>query len=79
MGDSWKDVAEKALSLPVDDRVSIAESILLTLDEEHDLRVDEAIFEELERRKADLEAGRAELIPAEEVFQRIRSKLKCSE
>ena len=76
MSKGLKELTEKALRLPADERVVLAESLLLTIDEEHDRLVDEAIMAELERRLQDLGEGKVKGIPAEEAFRRIREKLK---
>jgi putative addiction module component (TIGR02574 family) len=76
MGQGLKEITEEALRLPADERVVLAESLLLTIDEEHDRLVDEAIMAELERRLQDFREGKVKGIPAEEAFRRIREKLK---
>ena len=76
MPQSLKELTEEALRLPPDERVVLAESLLLTIDEEHDRIVDEAIMAELERRLQDFREGKVKGIPAEEAFRRIREQLK---
>lgn len=76
MAHGLKEITEEALRLPADERVVLAESLLLTIDEEHDRLVDEATIAELERRLQDFREGRVKGIPAQEAFQRIRQKLK---
>lgn len=76
MSQGLKELTEQALRLPADERVVLAESLLLTIDEKHDRLVDEAIMAELERRLQDLREGKMKGIPAEEAFRRIREKLK---
>ena len=71
-----KEITEEALRLPADERVVLAESLLLTIDEAHDQLVDEATLAELERRLRDFRDGKVKGLPAQEVFQRIREKLK---
>lgn len=76
MAHGLKEITEEALRLPANERVVLAESLLLTIDEEHDRLVDEATIAELERRLQDFREGRVKGIPAQEAFQRIREKLK---
>jgi len=76
MPQSLKELTEEALRLPPDERVVLAESLLLTINEEHDRLVDEAIMAELERRLQDFREGKVKGIPAEEAFRRIRELLK---
>jgi putative addiction module component (TIGR02574 family) len=71
-----KELTEEALRLPPEERVVLAESLLLTIDEKHDQSVDEATMAELERRLADFREGKVVGIPAEEAFRRIRETLK---
>jgi putative addiction module component (TIGR02574 family) len=71
-----KELTEEALRLPADQRVVLAESLLLTIDEEHDLKIDESIMAELERRLQDFRDGKVTGIPADEAFRRIRETLK---
>jgi putative addiction module component (TIGR02574 family) len=76
MAQGLKELTEQALSLPPDERVTLAESLLLTIDGGDDQRVDEAILKDLERRLQDFREGKVKGIPAEEAFRRIREKLK---
>jgi len=76
MPQDLKELTEQALRLPPDERVVLAESLLLTIDEKDDLLVDESIMAELERRLQDFRDGKVIGIPAEEAFRRIRETLK---
>lgn len=76
MAQGLKEITEEALRLPADERVVLAESLLLTIDEKHDLLVDESIMAELERRLQDFRDGKVTGIPADEAVRRIRETLK---
>jgi len=76
MPQGLKELTEQALRLPPDERVVLAESLLLTIDEKDDLLVDESVMAELERRLQDFRDGKVTGIPAEEAFRRIRETLK---
>ncbi len=76
MPDGLKELTEQALRLRPDERVVLAESLLLTIDEKEDLLVDESIMAELERRLQDFRDGKVTGIPADEAFRRIRETLK---
>jgi putative addiction module component (TIGR02574 family) len=76
MAQGLKEITEEALRLPADERVVLAESLLLTIEEKHDLLVDESIIAELERRLQDFREGKVKGIPAEQAFRQIREKLK---
>ena len=76
MPQGLKELTEQALRLPPDERVVLAESLLLTIGEKDDLLVDESIMAELERRLQDFRDGKVTGVPAEEAFRRIRETLK---
>ena len=70
-----EELSRKALALPVEDRVRLAEEILATV-QEADTEVEAAWEEEIRRRIAEIDSGRAKLIPADEVFAEVRRLLK---
>jgi len=78
MPDGLKELTEQALRLPPDERVVLAESLLLTIDEAHDRLVDEATIAELERRLRDLREGKVNAIPAEQALREVREAIKRS-
>lgn len=70
-----EELSRKALALPAEDRVRLAEEILATV-QEADTEVEAAWEEEIRRRIAEIDSGRAKLIPADEVFAEVRRLLK---
>ena len=78
MPDGLKELTEQALRLPPDERVVLAESLLLTIDEAHDQLVDEATIAELERRLRDLREGKVKAIPVEQALREVREAIKRS-
>jgi putative addiction module component (TIGR02574 family) len=62
------------LQLPEHDRARLAERLIESLGEEGD--IEEAWYDEAERRLAELESGHAKAVPAEEVFASLRAILK---
>jgi putative addiction module component (TIGR02574 family) len=71
MGLPLKQLETEALELPSAERAQLTRSLLVSLDEEtgEDLaEVEHAWDAEIRRRIAELDAGTAELVPAEEVF-----------
>jgi putative addiction module component (TIGR02574 family) len=65
------ELSRRAKDLSPDERVKLAEEILATVhgvDEDVDAEWDA----EIKRRIAEIESGTAQLIPAEEVFARLR-------
>ena len=69
------ELSQKALELPAEERVRLAEKLLATV---HgvDPEVEEAWDVEIQRRLAEIDSGTAKLIPAEEVFAEVRRILK---
>ncbi|MDP2862640.1 MAG: addiction module protein [Desulfobacterales bacterium] len=67
-------VVEEALSLPSDVRISLVEKLLTSLNLPVDEEIDRLWAEEAERRVSQIEEGKAELVPGEEVFAKIRAK-----
>jgi putative addiction module component (TIGR02574 family) len=74
MGTATDKILEEALLLPADERASLVEKILQSLNLPTEDEVNRLWVEEAERRVSQLEAGKAELIPGEQVFAKIRSK-----
>jgi putative addiction module component (TIGR02574 family) len=66
----------EALELPARERAQLAHRLIASLDEATDdpAEVERAWEEEIRRRLAELEAGTAELIPAEQVFAELRTR-----
>ncbi len=69
------ELTAKARALPPGDRIRLAEELLATV-QTTDEEVDAAWDEEIRRRIAEIDAGTAKLIPAEEAFARVRRLLK---
>jgi putative addiction module component (TIGR02574 family) len=71
------DLLKKALALTEEERAELAGSLLESLDDMQDEpeSVEAAWNEEIARRIADLDSGKAKTVPWEEVRQRISSRL----
>ena len=69
-------VLDEALSLPAEARIDLVEKLLESLNLPTREEVDRLWAEEAERRVSQIDKGEAELIPAEEVFARIREKYR---
>ena len=63
-----EDLVQRARALSLQDRARLAEELLASLDEESDSEAEAAWEQEIGRRVEDIKAGRAILIPAEQVF-----------
>lgn len=67
----------EALELPRRERARLAHRLIVSLDEDADeapAEVERAWEAEIRRRVVELEAGTAELIPAEQVFAELRAR-----
>jgi putative addiction module component (TIGR02574 family) len=67
---------EQLLALPIHDRADLASFLLATLDEnsEDPAVVDAAWKEEIQRRTEEMDSGKVQTVPAEEVFAALRKK-----
>lgn len=70
MSPDVSDLLKRALTLPVDERAALANSLLDSL-EAQDESVQEAWDQEVARRMKDLEAGRAVTVPWEELHRQL--------
>ena len=66
-----QELSRQARSLSPEERVQLAEEILATVHEQ-DEATDAAWDAEIKRRIAEIDNGTAKLIPAEEVFAKLR-------
>lgn len=71
-----KDIVTHALALPRRQRARLAERLLASLDEKHEEGCEQAWYDEAVRRDKAYREGRLKGRPAEEVFRRIRAKLR---
>lgn len=72
-------ILQAALALPHDDRVEIAESLILSLDDEAAVEIEEAWAIEINRRLESIDRGEVKMIPMEEVMREMRERLNgCS-
>lgn len=75
MSDLVKELSQRAHELAPEDRARLAQELLASLEDDVDPEVDAAWEEEIRKRIAEVESGTAKLIPADEVFARIRRAL----
>lgn len=69
-------IQEEIRALSVSDKEELLRSLWEELDGPADAHVDRAWLEEAVRRDLELDQGLVAAVPAEEVFQRLRSMLK---
>lgn len=69
-------ILKKALALPLEARAAIADTLLGSLDQSPpDASAEEAWSEEIKRRIEDIDSGKVQLIPYEEVRRRLIARL----
>ena len=75
MDSQAEQILQSALNLHPDDRVEIAESLILSLDEKWAAEIESAWAEEIKRRLESIDKGEVQLIPADEVMREMRARL----
>lgn len=76
MTEEATDLLKKALALPPEARAEIADSLLESLDSAPpDEDVEAAWSKEIKRRMDDIDSGKVQLIPYEEVRRRLMARL----
>jgi hypothetical protein len=68
-------IYNEVLDLPTDERLSLLDKLLHVSNISTQAEIDQAWSEEVEHREQQIENGTATLIPAEEVFAKIKARL----
>lgn len=68
-------ILQSALNLPPDDRVEIAESLLLSLDDKRAAEIESAWAREIKRRLESIEKGEVQLVPWDDMIRSMRERL----
>ena len=76
MGTATDKLFEEALMLPADERASLVEKLVQSLNLPTEAEINQLWAVEAERRVAQLEKGKVEPIPGELVFAKIRAKFQ---
>jgi len=71
-----KEIEAEALSLPSEERASLAQRLLLSLEDVSDAEFEHLWAEESSRRAAAVDSGRPTAIPADDVAQKARALLR---
>jgi putative addiction module component (TIGR02574 family) len=70
------ELMREALRLDAQDRASMAHELLNSLESLSEAEIEQLWVEEALRRSAEIDAGRVETIPADEVIAEARARLK---
>ena len=76
MARAISDIEKEVRSLGRPEQERLLRALLEELDGPADADVDRAWFDEVQRRSSEFDAGLVKTVPAEEVFDRIRARLK---
>lgn len=68
-----KEIIQEASTLPVEERAMVVDSLLRTLNPP-DAEIDKAWVRIAQRRLADLRAGRAQPVPGDQVFAKVKER-----
>jgi putative addiction module component (TIGR02574 family) len=74
MGTAADKIFEEAISLPADERASLVERLIQSLNLPTQTEIGRLWAEEAERRVSQIQAGTVKLISGEQVFAKIRAK-----
>jgi putative addiction module component (TIGR02574 family) len=66
------EITDKALSLPIDERVTLAQRLWDSIEGFIDPEIEDAWLKETEKRVKEIEEGKVECIPAEEAMKKPR-------
>ena len=75
MARSLEEIEQDALELRPQDRATLVEHLLATLDEGEDVDAEEAWVAEAERRYQEYRAGRMKAVPADQVHAEAEARL----
>jgi putative addiction module component (TIGR02574 family) len=67
-------IYEQALDLPIEDRLNLIDKLLSSTNLPLSKDIDKAWSIEAEKRCQDLDSGKANLIPGDEVFKKIKKR-----
>jgi putative addiction module component (TIGR02574 family) len=76
MSTQLAELEQKASQLSAEERARFALSLIESLEPTEDDAVEEAWRVEAERRWSEIQSGEAKLIPGDEVFAKVRSRLR---
>jgi hypothetical protein len=76
MSTSIEELAEQAMTLPVESRARLADLLVESLDTDELGRIEQLWIAEAKRRRDEVRSGRVKTIPGPEALQKVRDTLK---
>ena len=76
MAEDIAEIEARIRALSAEERAELIRSLIADLDGPEDANVEQAWLEEAERRHRELLEGKVKGVPADRVFQNLRSRLK---
>ena len=74
MSRSYEEIQDEAMELSIEERSLLAENLLDSLLTAEERAIEQEWIAVAERRRAEIEAGTAKLIPAEDVIRELKAK-----
>ena len=74
MSRSYEEIRDEVMALPVEERGALAEEIQTSLLTDDEREIEKEWVAVAERRLAEIDAGTAKLIPAEDVIRDLKAK-----
>ena len=70
-----RDIIEEAKKLSDDEKVDLIDELYCMINKDQDVALTPAQAQDLDRRIEEYEAGKAKMIPGDEVMERLRKRL----
>lgn len=78
MSRSYEEVREQALALTVEERSWLADDLIESNRTDEERAIAQAWIAEAQRRLAEIDSGKVKPVPAEEVHERVRARLRAA-
>jgi putative addiction module component (TIGR02574 family) len=72
---SREELEKAVMSLPVEERASLAHKLIASIDDDPTVEAEEAWMREVDRRAEEVLRGEVELVPGDEVFRKAYARL----
>jgi putative addiction module component (TIGR02574 family) len=72
---SREELEKAVMSLPVEERASLAHKLIASIDDDPTVEAEEAWMREVDRRAEEVLRGEVELVPGDEVFRKAYARV----